>query len=108
MAVGNNYDHFKYTSDIFENSRGYTIKGVMLYTSILVDKYDMPAYEIKEILARNLVEHLLRNDLIEFTQESRMGDVLCRGRIFVLPNEQTQVIRRLGKFDPTLYLTIGK
>lgn len=76
------------------------IKGNMLTVQQTFSEFDSlisdPA--TKRILVEKLVDELMKSNYIYFTKQHdpRTGNVISRARIFVTPNDQTQLLKDSG------------
>lgn len=81
----------------------YAIRGVPLMASYTIDEMDYlnsftgdgAEQEVKQILCTIMVDELMKANVIEFTKEVELANstVIYRGRIFVTPKDQTQILR---------------
>jgi hypothetical protein len=83
-------------------SADYIIQGQMLTTTLKMSPYEaeqMDDLEIKTRLITLMVREIMDANCIEFTkQEDYANDeIIIRARIFVTPNDDVQLIRKVQK-----------
>jgi hypothetical protein len=83
-------------------STDYIIQGQMLTTTLKMSPYEaeqMDDIEIKTRLITLMVREIMDANCIEFTkQEDYANDeIIIRARIFVTPNDDVQLIRKVQK-----------
>ena len=83
-------------------STDYIIQGQMLTTTLKMSPYEaeqMDDIEIKTRLITLMVREIMDANCIEFTkQEDHANDeIIIRARIFVTPNDDVQLIRKVQK-----------
>jgi hypothetical protein len=83
-------------------SADYIIQGQMLTTTLKMSPYEaeqMDDIEVKNRLISLMVREIMDANCIEFTkQEDYANDeIIIRARIFVTPNDDVQLIRKVQK-----------
>ena len=83
-------------------STDYIIQGQMLTTTLKMSPYEaeqMDDIEVKNRLISLMVREIMDANCIEFTkQEDYANDeIIIRARIFVTPNDDVQLIRKVQK-----------
>ena len=83
-------------------STDYIIQGKMLTTTLKMSPYEaeqMDDIEIKNRLISLMVREIMDNNCIEFTKQQDFAndEVIIRARIFVTPNDDVQLIRKVQK-----------
>jgi len=84
------------------NSIEYIIQGKMLTTSLTMSPYEaeqMNEHEMKTLLISQMVREIMDANCIEFTKQQDFAndEVIIRARIFVTPNDDVQLIRKVQK-----------
>jgi hypothetical protein len=79
-----------------------TIQGQMLTTSLTMSPYEaehMDEHEMKTLLVSKMMREIMDSNCIEFTkqQDYASDEVIIRARIFVTPNDDVQLIRKVQK-----------
>jgi len=83
-------------------STDYIIQGQMLTTSLTMSPYEaeqMNEHEMKTLLISQMVREIMDANCIEFTKQQDFAndEVIIRARIFVTPNDDVQLIRKVQK-----------
>jgi hypothetical protein len=83
-------------------STDYIIQGQMLTTSLTMSPYEaehMDEHEMKTLLVSKMMREIMDSNCIEFTkqQDYASDEVIIRARIFVTPNDDVQLIRKVQK-----------
>ena len=83
-------------------STDYIIQGQMLTTSLTMSPYEaeqMDDIEVKNRLISLMMREIMDSNCIEFTkqQDYASDEVIIRARIFVTPNDDVQLIRKVQK-----------
>jgi hypothetical protein len=91
-----------FSSVITPKTIDYPIQGKMLATSLTMSPYEaeqMGDHEMKTLLISQMVREIWDNNCIEFTkqQDYANDEVIIRARIFVTPNDDVQLIRKVQK-----------
>ena len=80
----------------------YPIQGQMLTTTLKMSPYEaeqMDDLEIKTRLITLMVREIMDANCIEFTKQQDFAndEIIIRARIFVTPNDDVQLIRKVQK-----------
>lgn len=80
----------------------YPIQGQMLTTTLKMSPYEaeqMDEHEMKTLLVSKMMREIMDSNCIEFTkqQDYASDEVIIRARIFVTPNDDVQLIRKVQK-----------
>jgi hypothetical protein len=83
-------------------SADYIIQGQMLTTTLKMSPYEaeqMDDIEVKNRLISLMVREIMDANCIEFTkqQDYANDEIIIRARIFVTPNDDVQLIRKVQK-----------
>ena len=77
------------------------IQGLAIKSTLVISEEQMVTMNadddfLKKTLTNEIVNALLHEKFIEFTKESDLanGSILIRARLFAVPNEQVQLLRK--------------
>lgn len=76
-----------------------TVSSYEVFGNTALDTLDNFRDKIKENLMKDMIQHMLKNNLIEFTSQEDMaeGKVIYRARAFLVPNDQVRILRTAGQ-----------
>lgn len=108
VPQGSNID-INNTSSIIDKS---VIRGSVIYVEQRVSSYAVSGNaalntsvefrdKIKESLMKQMLEHMLNNNYIEFTRQENMEDqeVIYRARAYLVPDTQVRLLRTTGSIE---------
>lgn len=97
------------TSSIIDKN---VIRGSVIYVEQRVSSYEVSGNaalntsvefrdKIKENLMKQMLEHMLKNNYIEFTSQENMADqeVIYRARAYLVPDTQVRILRTTGSIQ---------
>ena len=76
--------------------QGLAIKSTLMITEEQMVTMNLDDDFLKKTLTNEIVDALLHEKCIEFTKENDLsiGSILIRARLFAVPNEQVQLLRK--------------
>lgn len=77
----------------------HKVSSYEVFGNVALNSLDDFRDKIKENLMKDMIQHMLKNNYIEFTSQENMenGEVIYRARAFLVPNDQVRILRTAGQ-----------